>query len=86
MEKKLEKLIKNFLKNFNAKEINNYFANDFCDDWDSFAIDVPKEVLEFLNDGFYIIDTQYIDDDNFEKKIKETLEKALNMIETYKKA
>ncbi len=82
MEKDLKELIINFLNNFNAKKINDYFANDYCDDWDIFSKNISNEVLEYLNDSFYIIDTQYIDKDNFESKIKETLRKALDMIDT----
>lgn len=82
MEKNLKEVITDFLKDFNAKDINDYFANDFCDDWDKFVKNTPKEVLEFLNDNFYIIDTQYMDSDNFESKVKETLKKALEMIDT----
>lgn len=82
MEKDLRKLINDFLSDFDANKINDYFANDFCDDWDIFLENTPKNILEFLNDEFYSIDTQYIDNKNYEKKIKETLKKALKMMDT----
>jgi len=82
MEKDLRELINDFLNNFDANKINDYFANDFCDDWDMFLKNTPENILEFLNDEFYIIDTQYIDSKDYVLKIKETLKKALKMIDT----
>ena len=82
MEKNLKKTLTEFLNDFDAKEINEYFANGFDDDWDEFySKENVDEVLEFLNDKFIDIDVDYRDTKYFEKMVRETLEKALKMLD-----
>ena len=85
MERDLKIVLENFLNNFNAHDINEYFANDFIDDWDSYLKNnTPIDVLEYLNDNFYDIDIDYRDTNMFDSKIKETLTKALEMLKDAK--
>ena len=84
-EKNLKKLLENFLNNFNANDINEYFANDFSDDWDIYLKDnIPVDILIYLNDAFCDIDIDYRDTDMFETRIKETLRTALELLERIK--
>lgn len=86
MEKDLKKELKKFLNNFNASEINHYFACDFSDDWDNYYIKNNysniEVVLQYLNDTFIDIDVDYRDTKSFEPMVKNTLEKALEMLDT----
>lgn len=82
MERNLKDKIKDFLNSFNAKEVNEYFANDFDSDWDNYLkSNIPTKVLEYLNDSFIDIDINYRETEYFDKKVKETLETALKMID-----
>lgn len=82
MEKNLKKTLTEFLNDFDAKEINEYFANGFDDDWDEFySKENVDEVLEFLNEKFWDIDVDYRDTKYFEKMVRETLEEALKMLD-----
>ena len=77
----LKTVLTNFLNNFNAYDINEYFANGFSDDWDNYLkTGTPIEVLDYLNDSFYNIDIDYRNMEMFEGKIKETLNKTLEML------
>ncbi|MDO4765172.1 MAG: hypothetical protein Q4A29_03860 [Eubacteriales bacterium] len=81
MEKDLKQMLLNFLENFDAYEINEYFAWDFAEDCVEFEkINDSEEVLEYLNDAFYEIDTQVLPDHLLERKVKETIKTALEMI------
>ena len=85
MEKDLKHELKSFLKNFNAESINNYFACDFSDDWDTYYIHNKysniEDILQYLNDIFIDIDLQYRDTDMFENMVRNALENAINMLE-----
>lgn len=81
LEKNLkEKLL--FLKaNCTPYEINEYFAVEFADDYDVFAQDKKSiEVLDYLNDEFIDIDVDYSHTIEFDSKVKETIDKAINML------
>ncbi|WP_295147318.1 hypothetical protein [uncultured Peptoniphilus sp.] len=81
MEKNLkEKLL--FLKeNCNPYEINEYFAIEFADDYDVFAQDKNNiETLDYLNDEFIDIDVDYSHRDDFDSKVRETIDEAINML------
>lgn len=81
MEKDLkEKLL--FLKaNCNPYEINEYFAVEFADDYDAFAQDKSNiEALDYLNDEFIDIDVDYSHTDEFDSKVIETIDEAINML------
>lgn len=81
MEKDLKLILINFLENFNAYEINEYFAWDFADDCTEFEkANYSEEVLEYLSDAFYEIDTQVLPEHLLERKVKETIKTALEMI------
>ena len=86
--KNLKVMINNFLDNFNAKKINEYFATDFSDDWEDYFIKENysniEEVLQYLNDNFIDIDVDYRDTKQFESKVKEMLNKAIEMLECTK--
>lgn len=86
--KKLKEMLNNFLNNFNAEDINEYFATNFYDDWDNYYIKENysniEEVLNYLNDTFYDIDIDYRDTKKFESKVKETLKNAIKMLESTK--
>lgn len=82
MERDLKTVLQSFLNNFDANNINNYFANDFSDDWDIYLKNgTPIDVLEYLNDSFYNIDVDYRDTDIFEEKVKEALTHALKLLD-----
>ena len=82
MERDLKIVLQSFLNNFDANNINNYFANDFNDDWDIYLKNgTPINVLEYLNDSFYNIDVDYRDSDMFEEKVKEALNQALKLLD-----
>lgn len=82
MEKDLKVIILEFLDNFNASEINEYFANDFVDDREKYFNEKEsQEVLEFLNDTFIDIDVDFRDKKDFEEKVLETLQQAIKMID-----
>lgn len=85
MKKDLKDELEKFLTNFNAREINHYFACDFYDDWDNYYIknDYPniEIVLQYLNDAFIDIDVDYRDTKDFDGMVKRTLEKALKMLD-----
>jgi hypothetical protein len=69
-----------FLDNFNATEINEYFANDFIDDREEYFDKKERGcILDYLNDSFIDIDINFRDSDNFEKLVRDTLETALKM-------
>lgn len=81
MEKNLkEKLL--FLKaNCDPYEINEYFAFEFADDYDVFAQDKSNiEVLDYLNDEFIVIDVDYSHTDEFDSKVRGTIDEAINML------
>lgn len=81
LEKSLkEKLL--FLKaNCKPYEINEYFAVEFADDYDVFAQDKNNiEVLDYLNDEFIDIDVDYSLRDDFDSKVRETIDEAINML------
>ncbi len=81
MERDLKNKLNDLKLNYSTYEINEYFANDFADDYDFFAKDENNiEALEFLNDEFIDIDTDYRGTDNFEAKVFETIDKALKLI------
>lgn len=83
--KKLIDVLKKFLSDFDAEKINNYFATDFGDDWDEYLVDDELEsVLQYLNDCFIDIDIDYRDTNQFERKVRETLQTAIKMIEDTK--
>lgn len=71
-----------FLKaNCNSYEINKYFAVEFADDYDVFAQDKKSiEVLDYLNDEFIDIDVDYSHTDEFDSKVKGTIDEAINML------
>ena len=85
MDKDLKAFLIRLLNKFNSREINEYFSNDFIDDW-KWYFNNPKvypkmvEVLQYLNDTFYDIDVIYRDTDKFEEMVKETIEKAIEML------
>ena len=81
MERTLKEKIEFFLKNFNAKKINEYFCNgDFLNDCDTyFEKNSSVAVLDYLTDAFYTIDIDYRETDKFADKVKETLLTALQM-------
>ena len=78
----------NFLDNFDAKNINEYFATDFSDDWEDYFMKENnsniEEVLQYLNDHFIDIDVDYRDTKEFESKVKKTLKKAIEILECTK--
>lgn len=81
MEKNLkEKLF--FLKaNCNSYQINEYFAVEFADDYDVFAQDKSNiEALDYLNDEFIDIDIDYSHTSKFDSKVKEVIDKAIDML------
>lgn len=81
MEKNLkEKLL--FLKaSCNPYEINEYFAVEFADDYDVFAKDKSNiETLDYLNDEFMDIDVDYSHTDEFDSKVRESIDEAINML------
>lgn len=85
MERTIKEQLNYFLNNFNAKEINHYFAVDFSDDWDNIYIKEKysniEEVLSYLNDSFIDIDLKYVDTDVLdEEEIRKILIKALEML------
>lgn len=71
-----------FLKaNCNPYKINKYFAVEFADDYDVFAQDKKSiEVLDYLNDEFIDIDVDYSHTDEFDSKVKGTIDEAINML------
>ena len=81
MESNLKVKIESFLKEFDAKKINEYFCNgEFLDDCDIyFEKNTPENVLDYLTDAFFYIDMDYRDTDKFSDMVKETLETALKM-------
>lgn len=82
MERDLKKKIECLLKDFNAKETNEYFCNgDFLDDCDAyFEENAPADVLDYLTDAFYTIDVDFRDTDKFDNKVQEALLTALQML------
>ena len=77
----LKALLEKFLNDFDAYRVNEYFATDFVDDWDDYLNNgVPQRILEYLNDKFYDIDTSRKDVKFLERRIKETLTIALEML------
>ena len=84
-EQRLEKNLKEkllFLKaNYKPYEINEYFAVEFADDYKVFAQDKNNiEVLDYLNDEFIDIDVDYSLRDDFDSKVRETIDEAINML------
>ena len=81
---KLKDKLESFLMDFDARAINEYFANgEFVDDCDAgFEQNEPTEVLDHLGDSFYDIDIDYRDTDQFAIKVKETILRALEMLKT----
>lgn len=75
-----EKLL--FLKaNCDPYEINEYFAFEFADDYNVFAQDKNNiEVLDYLNDEFIDIDVDYSHSSEFDSKVRETIDEAINML------
>lgn len=75
-----EKLL--FLKeNCKPYEINEYFAVEFADDYDGFAQDKNNiEALDYLNDEFIDIDVDYSHRDDFDSKVRGTIDEANNML------
>ena len=87
MEKhSLKKQLQEFLDNFNAEEINTYFARDFSSEWDIFLSNNQKvePILEYLNDTFIDIDIDYRETEEFDTKVRETIQKAIEMLNSTK--
>lgn len=84
MERNLKFVLQNYLDNFDkyrSLKINNYFNSDFSDDYEEFEKDKSNiEALEYLNDEFIDIDTDYLDSPNLDNKVKSVLEEAINKI------
>lgn len=86
MGKNLINTLKGFLKNFDAKNVNEYFVNgEFLDDCVNYFENAKTtkkelEVLDFLTERFYDIDVNYRETEKFEKMVKETIEKAIEML------
>lgn len=84
-KERLKKMLNSFLNHFNAEVINNYFASEFGDDWDSFLEDSDIEsILQYLNDSFIDIDVDFRETNQFEYKVKETIKTAIKMLESTK--
>lgn len=78
MEKTLIKLLQEFLAENDIKKINNYFATDFCDEYN----DEKETVLDYLTEEFYTIDIMIHDGKDVESKIRDVLNTAIEMLET----
>lgn len=81
MARTLKQMLENFLKDFDAYKINEYFAMEFAEDFDVFlANGEPENVLQYLNDEFFEIDVDYNSSKKMDEKVRQTLTKALMMI------
>lgn len=68
------------LKSKSPYKINEYFATDFSEDYERFEkFKVNSQVLEFLNDSFTDIDIDFDGSEEMNKKVVETLSKAISM-------
>lgn len=68
------------LKSKSPYEINEYFATDFSEDYEQFEeFKMNRQVLEFLNDSFMDIDIEFDGAEEMNKKVLETLSKAISM-------
>lgn len=80
MEKDLIILLKYFLQSKDINEINNYFANDFCDEFSN----KNPEVLNYLTEEFYDIDIMIHEDKDVKERIKKVITTAIEMLEEKK--
>lgn len=80
MENDLKEKLLDLKNNYDYKEINEYFATEFSDDYYIFERDEKNiKILEFLNDSFIDIDIDYSKTEEFEKKVNEVIDIALSM-------
>ena len=81
MEKNLKNKLQE-LKKMKSYEVNEYFANDFAEDYDYYEKERNNtNVLKFLNDEFIDIDLDYSRTKKFDNKVKNTLDRALSMLD-----
>lgn len=76
MEKTLIELLQEFLAKLDVAKINHYFATDFCDEY----TDENELVLDYLTEEFYTIDIMIHDGKNVDNKVKDVLNKAVEML------